>query len=113
MTKFKAKPALLQALPNLPDPDDVARFAAGAVTRNLEPNDATSPELRQMPWETLDKAGKPISGLNLRLNAYEHELLKFLAQSEQRSIQQTIKRLLIPAAEAAAGSIRGGAAERP
>ena len=107
MTKFKAKPALLQALPNLPDPDDVARFAAGAGTRNVEPNDVTPAELGQLPWERLDRAGKPISGLNLRLNGYEHELLKYLAESGQRSIQQTIKRLLIPAAEAAAASIRG------
>ncbi|NOU29746.1 MAG: hypothetical protein HOO96_17715 [Polyangiaceae bacterium] len=107
--KFKSKPEALRALPDLPDPADVARFAAGAGTRTVEP--AALPEMTVVPsvppWEKLDKDAKPLSGLNLRLNAYEHELLKFLAESDDRSIQQTIKRLLIPAAESAAAAIRG------
>ena len=110
--KFKAKPELLRALPDLPDADDVARFAAGAGTRTVEPNATPQPPLGtvatpHLPWENLDKTAKPLSGINLRLNEYEHELLKFLAESDDRSIQQTIKRLLIPAAESAAASIRG------
>jgi hypothetical protein len=92
----------LRALPDLPDPDDVARFAAGAETRTVEPDDTGPPPVTAQPWQKLDKTAKPLSGINLRLNAYEHELLKYLADSDQRSIQQTIKRLLIPAAEAAA-----------
>jgi hypothetical protein len=110
--KFKSKPEALRALPDLPDPADVARFAAGAGTRTVEPTALPAPEMTVVPslppWEKLDKDAKPLSGLNLRLNAYEHELLKFLAESDDRSIQQTIKRLLIPAAESAAAAIRGG-----
>ena len=103
--KFKSKPEVLRALP---DPDEVARFAAGADTRTVEPN-APAPAMSVVhspPWETLDKDAKPLSGINLRLNEYEHELLKFLAEQDQRSLQQTIKRLLIPAAESAAEAIR-------
>ena len=103
--KFKSKP---EALRELPDPDEVARFAAGADTRTVEPSapvPATSVVLLP-PRETLDKEAKPLSGINLRLNEYEHELLKFLAEQDQRSLQQTIKRLLIPAAESAAEAIR-------
>jgi hypothetical protein len=115
VTKFKSKPALLQALPSLPDPVDVARFARGAETRTVEPTDSAPPVVtpnqasgaHPVPWEQFDRDAQPHSGLNLRLNSYEHELLKFLARSDKRSIQQTIKRLLIPAAEAAASSLRG------
>jgi hypothetical protein len=115
VTKFKAKAEPLRVLPNLPNPEDVARFAAGAGTRTVEPNDTAPAATDQLPWKKLDKEAKPLSGINLRLNAYEHELLKFLAESDQRSIQQTIKRLLIPAAESAAASLRdesGGGNER-
>lgn len=105
MPKFKAKAEPLRVLPDLPNAEDVARFAAGAGTRTVERKDTAPSE--HPPWESLDKDAKPLSGINLRLNAYEHELLKFLADSDQRSIQQTIKRLLIPAAESAAASLRG------
>jgi hypothetical protein len=104
--KFKSKPETLRALP---DPEEVARFAAGAETRTVEPN-APLPAISVVPsprtWEKLDKDAKPLSGINLRINEYEHELLKFLAEHDQRSLQQTIKRLLIPAAESAAEAIR-------
>lgn len=60
----------------------------------------------ERPWERFDKDARPHSGINLRLNSYEHELLKALAEDDERSLQQTIKRLLIPAAEAAAAQLR-------
>jgi hypothetical protein len=104
--KFKSKPEPLRALP---DADEVARFAAGAGTRTVEP-DAPVPAISIVPpsttWEKHDRDAKPLSGINLRLNEYEHELLKFLAEIDERSLQQTIKRLLIPAAESAAAAIR-------
>lgn len=101
-TKFKSKPAELRALPN---PEDVARFAAGAETRAVDTSaivskEPASPNTRR--WDQYDKNAKALSGINLRLNDYERELLRVLAEADQRSIQQTIKRLLIPAAEAAA-----------
>lgn len=118
-TKFKSKPAELRALPN---PEDVARFAAGAEIRavpaeppihqDVQPLQPTSkpqpsePKAKKVktvaPWEKHDKSEKPSSGINLRLNNYEFELLRFLAEADQRSMQQIIKRMLIPAAEAAA-----------
>ncbi len=107
MPKFKSKPAELRALPDLPDPEDVARFAAGAETRTVAPDDTSTPtEPTRQRRDKHDKTAKPLSGINLRLNDYEHDLLKYLADSDQRSIQQTIKRLLIPAAEAAAEIIQ-------
>lgn len=60
------------------------------------------------PWEKLDRGARPLSGINVRLNDYEHELLKHLAAADARSLQQTIKRLLIPAAESAARKLRRG-----
>lgn len=108
--KFKSKAERLRALPDLPDAEDVARFAAGAETRAVEPSALPAPTITivssQLPWDKLDKNAKPLSGINLRLNDYEHQLLKFLAEADDRSIQQTIKRLLIPAAEAAAAALR-------
>jgi len=62
----------------------------------------------ESPWEKHDRDARPLSGINVRLNDYEHELLKYLAAADDRSIQQTIKRLLVPAAEAAARKIRRG-----
>lgn len=108
--KFKSKPEPLRALPDLPAEEDVARFAAGAGTRAVEPSALPAPTMAivgaPLPWDKLDKNAKPLSGINLRLNEYEHELLKFLAEADDRSIQQTIKRLLIPAAEAQAAALR-------
>ncbi len=137
MSKFKPRPAL----PDMPDPDAVARFAAGAEHRAIAPLAsvpaaelapvviaaapppvvaATKPDTPpapialeaardESPWLKHDKAAKPISGINLRLNDYEHELLRYLADVDSRSIQQTIKRLLLPAAEAAVRKLRRGA----
>ncbi len=48
-----------------------------------------------------DPAAKPTTGLNLRLNAYQLELIRQLAAREERSMQQVIRRTLIPAIEQA------------
>jgi hypothetical protein len=101
VSKFKSRAADLRALPELPNVDDVARFAAGAETRSTATTASNA-----APWERLAKDDRPHSGVNLRLNGYEHALLKFLAEQDDRSLQQTIKRLLIPAAEAAAEQLR-------
>lgn len=91
--RFTRKPAAkLQALP---DEQQVAHFVAGASKRE--------PTTKAKPWEALDPKAKPTIGLNLRLNEYQMTLLRYVAETEDRSIQQTIKRLLIPAAETAAG----------
>ena len=48
-----------------------------------------------------DPAAKPSTGLNLRLNDYQIELIRQLAAREERSMQQVIRRTLIPAIEQA------------
>lgn len=101
MSKFKPRPSTLPDLPALPNVDDVARFAAGAETRSTQ----STPTMPERPWERFDKHARPMTGLNVRLNEYEHELLKQLAKKEDRSLQWTIKKLLIVAAEAAAAEL--------
>ena len=46
-----------------------------------------------------DPAAKPTTGLNLRLNDYQIELIRQLAAREERSMQQVIRRTLFPAIE--------------
>ena len=48
-----------------------------------------------------DPKAKPTCGLNLRLNEYQIELIRSMAEREERSMQQVVKRMLIPALEAA------------
>lgn len=48
-----------------------------------------------------DPTAKPNTGLNLRLNDYQLELIRELAAREERSMQQVIRRTLIPAIEEA------------
>ena len=46
-----------------------------------------------------DPRAKPTCGLNLRLNEYQIELIRKMADKEERSMQQIVKRMLIPALE--------------
>jgi len=93
--RFKRKPAA--KLRELPDEQEVAKFAAGAVQRRS----SATPK----PWEAFDPKAKPSTGMNLRLNEYQLALLRYIAEAEDRSVQKTIKRLLILAAEQAAEDI--------
>ena len=95
MSKFKPKPSA--DLRSDLDPKAVEQFASGAGTRSLE----------TLPWAALDPKAKPTSGINLRLNDYELAVLRFLAEAEDRSIQKTIKRLLMANAEAEAKRLSG------
>lgn len=53
------------------------------------------------PTPVHDPMAKPTTGLNLRLNEYQIELIRQLAAREERSMQQVIRRTLIPAVEQA------------
>lgn len=115
MSKFKSRPSpALPDLPPLPNVDDVARFAAGAETRATHPTTTAAAPDRSAhvdpdrPWERFDKNARPLTGLNVRLNEYEHELLKQLAKKEDRSLQWMVKKLLIEAAELAAADEPSG-----
>lgn len=52
------------------------------------------------PWASFDPDALPKIGVNLRLNNYEHQALKWLAEKDDRSLQYTLKRLLKQALEA-------------
>ncbi len=97
MSKFKSKPSA--DLKPVPDARAVEQFASGASTR------AVTTERR--PWDGLDPKAKPTSGINLRLNEYELAMLRHIARAEDRSIQKTIKRLLVPAVETEANRLSG------
>jgi len=49
-------------------------------------------------WQSLDPEERLTRGINVRFNDYELGLLRHLADLQDRSIHQTLKRLLIPAA---------------
>jgi len=50
---------------------------------------------------SIDKKSKPTTGINLRLNDYEMSLIRKLSEKEERSQQQVLRRILIPALEKA------------
>jgi hypothetical protein len=52
-------------------------------------------------WRSLDPEQRPTRGINVRFNDYELALLRHLAEAQDRSMIQTIKRLLLPAAHEA------------
>jgi len=121
---------------SLPKPIDAARleaFAAGAEGRTEAP---ATPQLDQakrkqaptkrrdlravaefgslqealqsvVPDEDLDPAAKPTFALNIRLNAYELALIRFLAQQGDRSQHWVVKRNLLPVLEQQAQDIVG------
>ena len=76
--------------------------AAGVVPHQVqhEPVQCEVKPVQRVTRNTDPKA-KPSCGLNLRLNEYQIELIRSMAEREERSMQQIVKRLLIPALEAA------------
>lgn len=93
--------------PRLP-PDAVEGFAAKA-DEVAKPTDRAPLPPRAMsarPWEGMDPDAATSRGVNLRLNAYEHEVLKWLAERDDRSLQYTLKRLLKQAMQAEIASVK-------
>ena len=87
------------------EPEGLADFAAGAEARApLKQVKAPSGKSRSQASgvDGMDPDAKPTKGLNLRLNEYELALLHKVAESEDRSVQKVIKRILLPALEKAA-----------
>jgi hypothetical protein len=80
MREFKSK--------TKPEHEQVEQFVSGAGTRQVETR----------PWAELDPDAKPSRAITLRLNEYELAILRAAAKKERRSVQSTIKVLLIPAA---------------
>jgi hypothetical protein len=78
----------------------VAEPAASAERQFVEAartHTVPAPEKRA-DWQSLDAQERPTRGINVRFNEYELGLLHHLAELQGRSVHQTIKRLLIPAA---------------
>jgi len=85
----------------------VETVAVGATETEREFIEAakthTVPRAQPEPdFRSLDPEERPTRGINLRFNDYELGMLRYLAKVDDRSLQQTIKRLLMPAAHRAA-----------
>ncbi len=53
------------------------------------------------PWHEFSADERPTISQTVRLNTYQHEQLKWLAQNEDRSLAQVLRRLLAPVLEQA------------
>lgn len=73
-----------------------AEFVDGAIIHALPQKE------EEKVWRHLDPDERCTRGINVRFNEFELELLRSLARQDDRSVHQTIKRLLIPAARHAA-----------
>ncbi len=47
----------------------------------------------------MDPESKPTTGIVLRLNEYQMEILRYVADADGRSMQKTLKRIVIPELE--------------
>lgn len=89
-----------RALASTGTPRPVAEPAGSAERQFVEAartHTVPAPEKRA-DWKSLDPAERLTRGINVRFNEYELGLLHHLADLQDRSVHQTIKRLLIPAA---------------
>ena len=76
--------------------------ASSAVPHQSHPElDQCEPKAAKSVKPAHDPKAKPTCGLNLRLNEYQLELIRSMAEREERSMQQIVKRMLIPALESA------------
>ena len=105
MPKKKRK---FESTPTLPDAAALEAFTSGVERRiGLVPEPVISEATAVVepaavaPATSLARDAKPTNGINLRLNDYELDLVRTLAKREDRSMQKTIKRILIPALEKA------------
>ena len=92
MAKFKA----------VPQPRSEESFVNGAdAPRSVHalgaPDFAASRETSTgRPWDGLDPKAPPTVNQTVRLNAYQHAQLQYIAQLEERSQAQVLRRLLVP-----------------
>lgn len=93
MGKFK------KASASAVDPKKVESFIGAANERSVPKVAKEVVDDERPPWEGLDRKEKPAHGINVRWNAYELALLRHYAEETGRSIQQTIRRLVIPKIE--------------
>ena len=80
------------------DTDALRKFASGAKehrTKQVPP-----------PWEQHDPTELPKYNVSVRLNDYHLEMLRYLAQFEDRSQQKILRDILLPAIEEKAEELR-------
>lgn len=84
------------------DPAKLVEFVEGAARPAVQavPTPAPAHPGAVHPWASFKPDALPKIGINLRLNDYEHQALKWLAEKDDRSLQYTLKRLLKQALEA-------------
>jgi len=69
--------------------DQIAAFAQGAATGDLSVSAAPK----------LDPNAKPSTGLSLRLNEYQLNMIRTVASREGQSLQKLLKAILLPEIE--------------
>jgi hypothetical protein len=90
--------APIPAAPSLPIDTDVTTTATEAIESPSAPISKTRPTQRgrRAPSEDPRKHDVPRYTFNLRLNDYELELLRSLAEEQRESMQKIVKNGLIP-----------------
>ena len=85
MSKFKARATPLRPVENR---EEMGRFTKGAEER-----------LAAIAPSPNDPNAKPNTGVSLRLNEHQLEMIRDLAKLEERSIQKLLMGILIPELE--------------
>jgi hypothetical protein len=75
---------------------------AGPTPAPMADAAATEPPGGALPWYGLDPRARPTVNQTVRLNAYQHAQLQYLAQTQERSLSQVLRRILGPALDRAA-----------
>ena len=118
MSKFRAAPnlqqsenAFVQAAESPRNTSELRTATASPPKKTAKAAKPTKPasiavlqsaDAVEQPWVLHDAADKQVvSNQPLRLNAYQYEQLKWLAESQDRSLAQILRRLVGPALEAA------------
>jgi hypothetical protein len=71
------------------DPAALEAFAAGAKERRVAEGELP-------PWEKFDPNAKPKHNVSVRLNDYQLEMLRYLADSQEISQHKILHKQLIP-----------------
>ena len=92
-----------------PPPSDIVTSAnpVKPSKKSKKPVALKTASASMYPWEEYDAGEKAVASQQpLRLNAYQYEQLKWLAQTEDRSLAQILRRIVGPALEDAVSSER-------
>lgn len=91
--KARADRSPITAAPALAPTRAAEAFVEGSRTHSVPVPSGPSPD-----WRNLDPKERATRGVNVRFNDYELGLLHHLARASDRSLQYTIKQLLMAAA---------------